>query len=86
MTSNNLDFGGDIEDDHDVNPQTSSESEDTASSVYGLLVSRFGFQRANNIYNALFHMAQKAAEQHDGQPGILFDVTGGRFVSIKQTE
>jgi len=86
MTSDNFDFGGDIEDDRDVNPQTCSESEDTALSVYGLLVSRFGFQRANGIYTALLHMAQKAAQQNGGQPGILFDVTGGRFVAIKQTE
>lgn len=86
MTSNNFDFGGNIEDDRDVNPQPGSESEDTALSVYGLLVNRLGFARASNIYSALLRVAQKAAQQHDGQPGILFDVEGGRFVSIKQAE
>jgi hypothetical protein len=86
MTSDNFDFGGDIEDDRDVNPQACNESEDTALSVYGLLVNRLGFPRAKRVYDALLRIAQKAAQQHDGQPGILFDVEGGRFVSIRQTE
>lgn len=86
MTSNNFDFGGNIEDDCDVNPQPCTESEDTALSVYGLLVNRLGFERAKRIYAALLRVAQKAAQQHDGQPGIMFDVDGGRFVAIKQIE
>lgn len=83
MASNNFDFGGNIDADRDVNPQNPSESEETALSVYGLLIAYCGYTRGKCAYDALLRVANKASEQHGGQPGIMFDVEGGRFVAIK---
>lgn len=85
MASDNFDFGGNIADDQDVNPLELTESEETAFSVYGLLVARLGYARGKDVYEALLRVANKASEQHGGQPGILFDVEGGRFVAVNQT-
>lgn len=84
MQNDNFDFGGDIEDDADVNPRHCTEAEETALSVYGLLISRLGYKRGKDAYDALLRVATKAAEQNSGTPGVLFDVEGGRFVAVQQ--
>ena len=85
MTSDFWDFGGDIEDDLDVNPPQLDESQASALSVYGLLVTHCGHARGKAAYDALRANADKAAKQHGGIPGILFDEDGGRFVAVQQT-
>lgn len=83
MQNDNFDFGGDIEDDADVNSRNCTESEETALSVYGLLISRLGYKRGKDAYDALLRVATKAAKQNNGTPGVLFDVDGGRFVAVQ---
>lgn len=85
MTNDNFDFGGNIEDDSDVNPPQLSDSEASALSVYGLLVAHCGHARGKAAYEALLRNAVKATKQHGGVPGILFDEDGGRFVAVQQT-
>lgn len=86
MTNDNFDFGGNIEDDSDVNPPQLSDSEASALSVYGLLVSHCGHTRGKAAYEALLRNAVKATIRHGGVPGILFDEDGGRFVAVQQTQ
>lgn len=82
MPSDNFDFGGYIEDDTDVSPRRRADEEEVTLSPYGLLINRVGFQRGREIYDAMVRIANKAAEEHGGKPGIVFDVDGGRFVAI----
>lgn len=84
MANNNFDFGGHIEDDTDVSPRRFAEHEEECLSPYGLLLNYVGFERASQVFSALFRVATKAAEEHGGKPAIVFDIEGGRFVSINE--
>ena len=84
MPDDNFDFGGHIEDDTDVSPRRYSDDEEICLSPYGLIVGRVGYERGKAVYEALLRVASKAAEEHGGSPAIVFDVDGGRFVSIQE--
>jgi len=84
MTDSYFDFGGHIEDDTDVSPRRYSDEQEESLSPYGLLVARMGYERGKEIYAAMVRVANTVAEQHGGVPGVVFDVDGGRFVSIRE--
>ena len=84
MPDDNFDFGGHIEDDTDVSPRRYTNDDEECLSPYGLLVARVGLARGREIFNAFVRIANKAAEEHGGVPGIAFDVDGGRFVAINE--
>lgn len=86
MSSGNFDFGGHIKDDTDVSPRRYSEDEEICLSPYGMILNYIGFERGQQLYNALLRVANKAVEEHGGKPAIVFDVDGGRFVSISEPE
>lgn len=80
----NFDFGGHIEDHTDVSPQDCDASAVFSLSPYGVLVAAVGYARAKKIYDSFVRIANTAAEQHGGVPGIVFDIDGGRFVAIRE--
>lgn len=80
MENSDFEFGGFIHDRDSVDPR--AVCGDQRLSVYGLLVDRLGYERGKAVYKALQTNANLVAEQNDGKPGIVFDVDGGRFVSI----
>lgn len=84
MTNDNFDFGGHIKDDTDVSPRKYADEQEEGLSPYGLLVARVGYERGKDIYAAMVRIANKAVEQHGGVPAAVFDVDGGRFVSIRE--
>jgi hypothetical protein len=86
MAENNFDFGGHIEDDTDVSPRRYAEDEEVCLSPYGLILNYIGFERGQQLYDALLRNANMAVEEHGGKPGIVFDVEGGRFVAINEPQ
>ena len=82
MTSDNYDFGGHIEDDTDVSPRRHTDAQEERLSPYGLIVSRVGQARGFAIFSALQRLAERVTQEHGGIPAIVFDVEGGRFVSV----
>lgn len=53
--------------------------------VRGLLCSRYGKERGEDIYGLLFSAAQHASDNTpaETQPGILFTEDGGEFVGFE---
>lgn len=82
MASDNYDFGGHIQDDTDVSPRRHTDAQEERLSPYGLLVARVGHERGLAIFQALQRLAERVTQEHGGIPAIVFDVEGGRFVSV----
>lgn len=80
----NFDFGGHIEDHADVAPRDFNSNDVFSLSPYGALVAAVGYRRGKETYDSLVRIASTVAKQHGGVPGIMFDVDGGRFVSIRE--
>lgn len=82
MPDEHFDFGSHIEDDADVSPRRHNPEQEASLSPYGLILNYVGYERGKQIYEAMLRVANRAAEQHGGTPGVAFDIDGGRFVSI----
>jgi len=78
MFHENYDFSDDFDD--------SEKSYEELLNVRAFLQERFGGTLGSRMYDALKEQADKAAEQHGGEPGIIFQQPGGVFASIHMTE
>lgn len=83
MTVKNFNFD-DHDDDEPVDPI--SEEIENQVTVEGLLVLKFGKIRGRAIYRELSKVADRAAKEAGGLPGLLFNDDGGEFVSFHSTE
>jgi hypothetical protein len=80
----NIDFNGHIDDENRRQHEASEELycfEDYLT-VRALLGMHFGERVGNDIYNLLERMGTKVATEMGGTPGILFNESGGEFVSF----
>lgn len=79
MTTKNFDF--DSQDfDEPVDPLP--EAVEKHTTVKGLLMLKFGQIKGRAIYRELARIAQKAADEAGGVPGLIFNDDGGEFVSF----
>lgn len=79
----NFDFDG-YANDEPVDP-TPAEIENHVT-VEGLLILKFGKIKGRAIYRVLTKVANQAAEESGGLPGILFNTAGGEFVGFHPNE
>lgn len=82
MAKGNYDFGGHINDDNKFRLADELGVSEKHMTVRTLLVVRYGVEMGKKIYEDLARMANKAAEQNGGEPGLIFDDNGGHFVSF----
>jgi len=62
------------------------EAVEKHTTVKGLLMLKFGRVRGTAIYRELARIAQKAANEAGGVPGLIFNDDGGEFVSFHPNE
>jgi hypothetical protein len=85
MNSNNFDFGGFINDDNKPAHDHRADSVNPHITVLSGLQSLFGRTTGRSVYNFLYKMANRAALENGGEPGLLFTQEGGSFVSFHYT-
>lgn len=79
MTTKNFDFDG-HDADEPIDPI--SEAVEKHVTVESLLVLKFGKIKGRMIYRELSKIANRAATEAGGLPGIVFNDDGGEFVSF----
>ena len=84
MPDRNFDFEGFIDDENRFEESDDMSSFEDQLSVEGLLRIKFGPVRGKAIYSTLSRLAQKAAAENGGEPGLIFTEDGGHFVSFHQ--
>lgn len=86
MTARNFDFGGYInEENHYAEVDELGATEDHLT-VQALLQLKYGRVLGSSIYKDLARLANKAARQNGGEPGLIFTEDGGHFVSFHNRE
>jgi len=82
MQIRNFDFGGYINDDNRYREADEIGPAEKHMTVQALLQMKYGKRLGGAIYRDLARLAGKAAEQHGGEPGLIFTADGGHFVSF----
>lgn len=82
MTTRNFDFGGYINDENRYAEVDELGVTEDHLTVQGLLQIKYGKSLGTSIYRSLARLANKAAAQNGGEPGLIFTEDGGHFVSF----
>lgn len=82
MDSQNFDFGNFIDDDNKAAYDVDVGAVSPHLTVLSGLQKFCGRSQGREIYGFLSRMAGRAAHENGGLPGILFDESGGCFVSF----
>lgn len=83
MTAKHFDFDS-YEDDEAADPLP--EAVEKHVTVETLLTMKFGKLRGRAIYRELARIANRAASENGGLPGLIFNEDGGEFVSFHPNE
>lgn len=79
MATKNFDFDS-YDSEEPVDPLP--EAVEKHTTVRGLLMLKYGPTKGRAIYYDLERIAQKAADEAGGVPGLIFNDDGGEFVSF----
>ncbi|NDD52367.1 hypothetical protein EBZ39_00545 [bacterium] len=79
MSAKNFEFDN-FDDDAPYDPVP--ESVEKNVTVESLLTLKFGKIRGRAIYRELARVANRAAQENGGLPGLIFNQAGGEFVSF----
>ena len=82
MAARNFDFGGYINDENRYAEVDELGVTEDHLTVKALLRMKYGNGLGATIYKDLSRLADKAAEQNGGEPGLIFTEDGGHFVSF----
>lgn len=75
----NYNFGDDYDADEEL-------EYDELLNVRAFLQEHFGGTLGTRIYDTLYQHAKKAADEHGGEPAVLFRGRGGIFASIHEEQ
>lgn len=84
MRADNFNFDGDLDGESWREEAGYTGAFEKHLTVEHILCLKFGKERGRSIYRSLAEIAEKAAQENGGEPGLIFNESGGEFVSFHQ--